>query len=97
LAFGKSVERALGYFISFFASLVMIVIAYYVAGIDFTKIFSVLEIMSSLKANVLMFTLGMGLYYELKVIFGRFASVFNLENVSMVHVDTLKKETVQSP
>lgn len=92
MALGKAFERALGYFISFIASLVMIIVAYYLAGIDFPKIFSVLEIMSSLKVNVLMFVLGMGLYYEIKVIFARFASIFNLENKSMIHIDTLKKE-----
>ena len=37
--------------------------------------------------------MGTGLYYELKVVFGRFASVFNIENKSMIEID----ETLKTP
>lgn len=86
LAIGKAFERALGYFISVVASLVMIVVATYAAGIEYKKVFSVLEIMSALKMNVLMFTEGTGYFYELKVIFERFASIFNIKKKSMIKV-----------
>lgn len=42
LAIGKAFERALGYIISVVASLVMIIIATYCAGIEYKKVFSVL-------------------------------------------------------
>lgn len=78
LAIGKAFERALGYFISVLASLVMIIVATYVSGIEYTRVLSVLEIMSALKMSVLMFTVGTGYYVELKLILGRFASIFNI-------------------
>lgn len=64
----------------------MIVIATYGAKLEHSKVFSVLEIMSALKMNVLMFSTGLGIYYELKVIFGRFANIFNIANKSMIKV-----------
>ena len=56
-------------------------------------IFSILEIMATLKRNLLLVNMGTGLYYELKVVFGRFASVFNIENKSMIEID----ETLKAP
>ena len=50
-------------------------------------IFSILEIMATLKRNLLLVNMGTGLYYELKVVFGRFASVFNIQNKSMIEID----------
>lgn len=34
-----------------------------------------------------MFAAGLGLYYEAKVVFERFASIFNIENISMIQID----------
>ena len=34
-----------------------------------------------------MFVSGLGFYYEVKVVFERFASIFNIENVSMIEID----------
>lgn len=63
LALGKSFEKALGYFMSAVASLVMIVVGFYATGIEYSSVLSVLEIISALKMNVLMFTMGTGYYY----------------------------------
>ena len=49
--------------------------------------------MATLKRNLLLVNMGTGLYYELKVVFGRFASVFNIENKSMIEID----ETLKTP
>lgn len=43
--------------------------------------------------NVLMFTEGTGYYYEIKVIFERFASIFNIQKKSMIKVDSEKEIT----
>jgi len=37
--------------------------------------------------NVMVLSLGLGLYYEIKVVYGRFASIFNMENTSMIEID----------
>lgn len=49
--------------------------------------------MSALKMNVLMFTEGTGYYYEIKVIFERFASIFNIQKKSMIKVDSEREIT----
>jgi ABC-type multidrug transport system fused ATPase/permease subunit len=85
LALGRSVERGLGNSISLLSSLLMLIIASnFTADLTFAKIFSILEIMASLKVNVLLLVLGIGLYYEIKVVLARFASIFNLELKSMI-------------
>jgi len=33
------------------------------------------------------FTYGFNFYYELKEVFGRFANIFNIQNISMVLID----------
>lgn len=84
---GKAFEGALGFVTSAAASLVLIIIGTYVAGMEYSRVFSLLEIMASLKMNILMFSRGMGYYYEMKVVFGRFANIFNIANKQMIKVD----------
>ena len=45
--------------------------------------------------NVMVLSLGIGLYYEVKVVYGRFASIFNMENTSMIEIDESTKEPLQ--
>ena len=63
----------------------MFVAAHY-AQIDLTlsKIFSTLDIIISFKISIFIFAFGLGFYYEVKVVFERFASIFNIENISMI-------------
>ena len=85
LALGRSLERAVGNSMGFVSSLVMFIIAFY-AGTDLTlaKVFSTLEIAGTLKGSILMLTMGLGVYYETMVVFGRFANIFNIQNTRMV-------------
>ena len=65
--------------ISLLGPLVMFIMtAYLNNSLTVPVIFSILEIMATLKRNLLLVNMGTGLYYELKVVFGRFASVFNI-------------------
>ena len=36
--------------------------------------------------------IAIGLYFEIKVIFDRFANIFNIENKSMIQIDQETKE-----
>jgi len=47
-------------------------------GLTVSKIFSTLEIIISFKLSIFLFVIGLGFYYEAKVVFGRFASIFNI-------------------
>jgi len=69
----------------FIGALIMFLVAYSAnTGLTLAKIFSILEIVTSLKFSVLMVALGFGIYYEVKVSFGRFASIFNIKNNNMI-------------
>ena len=47
---------------------------------------------SSIKFNLTYVNIGLGLYYELKVVFSRFASIFNIKNTFMIEIDELTKQ-----
>ena len=85
LALGRSVERAIGNSLGFISSLVMFIIADN-AGTDLTlaKIFSTLEVAGGLKMTIMFLAVGVGVYYEIMVVFGRFANIFNIQNTQMV-------------
>lgn len=42
-----------------------------------------------------MLILGLGFYYEVSVVFGRFASIFSINNTSMVEIDPETKEPIE--
>lgn len=92
LSLGRSLERAIGNMIGFMAALLMFVAAHYAnTQLDLAKIFSTLEIIMNFKLSIFMFILGLGFYYEVKVVFGRFANIFNIENTSMIKIDPITK------
>jgi hypothetical protein len=78
LAVVRSLERALGNSMGYFAAIIMLGAASRTTGLSVALIFSVLEMASLLKTNVLLIVLSLGLYYETTVIMNRFAMVFNL-------------------
>lgn len=41
-----------------------------------------------------MLIMGVGFYYEVSVVFGRFANIFSIKNVSMVEIDSVTKEPI---
>jgi len=85
LSVGRSLERAIADSIGLWASLVIFVAAHYVqTELTLSKIFSTLDIIINFKMSISILASGLGFYYEVKVVFERFASVFNIENVSMI-------------
>ena len=86
MAFGRAFERAMAHATAFLSSLVMFIVAYNTDKdkLNFAIIFSTLEIFSSVRRNLALLNIGVGLYFEMKVVFGRFASIFNIENKSMI-------------
>jgi ABC-type bacteriocin/lantibiotic exporter with double-glycine peptidase domain len=87
LAVARSLERALGNSIGYMAAIIMLGVASMTTGISVALIFSVLEMASLLKANVLLVVLSLGLYYETTVVLGRFAVIFNIEALAMIKKD----------
>jgi hypothetical protein len=60
-------------------------------NLTYAKIFSCLEVMLCLKYYVLYGAIGLGTIYDLKVIFGRFASICNSKNRAMIKLDRLSR------
>lgn len=85
LAFGRAVERSMAHASSILGSLLLFIFTYYFTGrLTFAIIFSTLEMFASVKRSLTFMNIGVGLYFELKVIFGRFAIVFNIEEKAMI-------------
>jgi hypothetical protein len=87
LIIGKSLERALGYSVGYVGAVIMFIIASNTTGLTVPLIFSVAEMATLLKSTVLFIVLGMGVYYDLTVIFDRFSLIFNMEDISMIKED----------
>ena len=47
---------------------------------------------ASIKKGLADINIGVSLYYEIKVIFNRFANIFNIENKSMIQVNEESKD-----
>jgi hypothetical protein len=56
------------------------------------KIFSSLQVLFSFKYSIKMVGFGLGFYYELKVILGRFASIFGINNTTMMELSPIALE-----
>ena len=84
LALGRALERTIGGSIVFISSLAMFYAAYSIDG-DLTheKIFSALVIMLFLNAHTLHGSIAVSTLHELRIVFDRFASIFNFQNISM--------------
>ena len=94
MALGRAFERAIANATAFLSCLVIFVLAEEVNhDLTFSKIFSALEMFASIKFSLTIANIGVGLYFEIKVVFGRFASIFNIENKSMIQIDEEKQGT----
>jgi len=82
---GRSLERAIGNSIGLWSSFVMFVAAHYAqTDLTLSKIFSTLDIIINFKLSIFLLASALGFYFEVKVVFERFASIFNVENISMI-------------
>ena len=55
--------------------------------LTFVQIFSALEMFASIKKGLADINVAVSLYYEIKVVFSRFANIFNIENKSMISLN----------
>ena len=93
LALGRAFERALANATAFLSCLVMFVLKEEIYhNLTFILIFSTLEMFASIKKGLADINIGASLYYEIKVIFSRFANIFNIENKSMIRVNEESKD-----
>lgn len=84
-------------FIGIASGVITYVVAHYVGTeLSMAKIFSSLEVIFAFKFSIFMLGLGLGFYYEVKVVLDRFASIFKIERTAMVQVDPHTKEPLQS-
>jgi hypothetical protein len=51
--------------------------------------------MGTLKRKVTCLVIGVGLYFELQVVFCRFANIFNIENTTMIKIDEETKRPIE--
>ena len=58
------------------------------------KIFSTKELMETLKLLVLFMRIAIGFYFELRLIFGRFCTILNIEDKRMIQIDPETKMPV---
>lgn len=74
----------------------MLIIFYYIHGaLPWPLMFSALEIMVSLRLSTLLLIMGVSFYYEVKVVFERFASVFNIEPRQMIRIHPESKKPLE--
>jgi hypothetical protein len=93
--FGRSIDRAMGYSVGYLGTFIMYVVASEVNhNLTLAVIFTMLEMMSTIRESVMSWIEGVGFYYELQVVYGRFAGVFNLKNTSMKEIDENTKEPI---
>ena len=87
LNFIRAFERTIGSSITIICSLVIVALAIqFHNGLSFSQIFSAIEIINGLKYYIFCSVQGIGLYYEIMVVFERFANVLNIKSESMVEV-----------
>jgi len=78
-------EKALGNFIGVASGLVIYVVAHYTGtGLSMPKIFSTIEVIFAFKFSIFMMSLALGFYYEVNIVFERFASIFNIKKTGMI-------------
>jgi ATP-binding cassette subfamily C (CFTR/MRP) protein 4 len=95
ISVGQSVSRSLASFVSIGGVLICFVAMYYSnVRFDSSMIFSTMEIMLFLKINYFLSLTGLSYLFELKVLFKRFADIYNMENISMRRLDEVTKQPI---
>ena len=78
MAFGRAIERGIGKSLAFASALVIFVTEYNSTGLNTPLIFSVMEMAALLNMAAISMVLGIGLYFETKVVFNRFATIISI-------------------
>jgi ATP-binding cassette subfamily C (CFTR/MRP) protein 4 len=95
ISVGQSVSRSLASFVSIGGVFLCFVAMYYSnVRFDSSMIFSTMEIMLFLKINYFLSLTGLSYLFELKVLFKRFADIYNMENISMRRLEEVTKQPI---
>ncbi len=87
LAIGRAIEKCLSNSIVSFSLIATFALAAkFDIELTFPKIFFTLEIMTSLMLFMGWFSSGIGMFYEVKNIFGRFGSALSINNQAMIQI-----------
>ena len=81
MAVGKSLERTIGVVAATLASFIGFLVIDFTgagSGLSAAKILATIELMVTLKFVVYFMGISIGLYFELKIIFGRICTIFNI-------------------
>lgn len=62
--------------------------------LSFVNIFTIIQLMAVFKYDIYLAGLGFGVYFELKVIFERFCTIFNIEDKRMLRIDHKSKSLI---
>jgi ATP-binding cassette subfamily C (CFTR/MRP) protein 4 len=88
-SFGKSIERSIAKCTTFWSGLVCFLVMYFTEQgepLTVANIFSTLEILNTLKLSMLYLGISGGFYFELQVIFERYANILNIKEERMIKV-----------
>jgi len=79
LALNQSLIRAFANSIGYLAAFVMFVVSYYAqTGLTIVKMFSIIEVTANFRFAIFVLLASLGFFFEVKVVFGRFANIFNI-------------------
>ena len=67
----------------------MFAVVHYQNGLSVALIFSSSLTLVFLRQNIFFFGTGLGFFYELNVIFERFANILNIKNIQMIKIDPI--------
>jgi ABC-type bacteriocin/lantibiotic exporter with double-glycine peptidase domain len=95
LSFGRSLERSIGNTTANFAGFCCFTVMDLTgsgSGLSTAKIFSTMDLMATLRTVVFYLGITLGFYFELRIIFSRFCTIFNIENKKMIRIDEATKK-----
>ena len=95
LALGRSLEKTLGKLLTHIGSFTCFLVVGLTSGgseLSNAKIFSTLDLMATLRIVVVSMGISLGFYFELKIIFGRFCTILNIDDKRMIKIDPQTKE-----
>ena len=82
----RATERGIGNSIGLTSVVLMFITANSIQNLTTPKIFAVMEARNILRIGIMYIVMGIGLFYEMKVIVGRVALMMNIEERSMIHL-----------
>ena len=79
-----------------FTCFVVVDLARQGSGLTTAKIFATMQLMGTLKFVMFFMGIAFGFYFELKIIFERICTIFNIEDKKMIEIDPKTKKLIPS-